>query len=177
MPTLKAPTCRSIPKSVFLLGPLLLFLGLTYVLPFLGVIRWSVTLPDPGLEQYRVALNDPLILSVFWRTLRVCAMVTVLSVTAGYAIAILWVRGGPVARFMTELCIFIPFWISVLTRAFGWLALLSNKGLINGWLQSGGLLDAPLTMARNEFGVVIGMTHFLIPFAVFPAGFGHAQCG
>ncbi len=147
---------------------MLLFLGLAYVLPLLGVIRWSITLPEPGLEQYKTALNDPLILSVFWRTLRVCAMVTVLSVAAAYAIALLWVRGGPLARLVSELCIIIPFWISVLTRAFGWLALLSNKGMINGWLQSAGLLDDPLTMVRNEFGVVIGMTHFLIPFAVFP---------
>ena len=56
----------------------------------------------------------------------------------------------------------------MLTRAFGWLALLSNRGLINGWLQSLGLIDEPLLLVRNEIGVVIGMVHFLIPFAVFP---------
>ena len=159
---------RRIPKSVVLIGPLLLFLGLTYVLPFLGIIRWSVTLPELGTHQYQAALSDPLILSVFWRTLRICAMVTVFSVFAGYAVALLWIRGGPLARMLTELCIIIPFWISVLTRAFGWLALLSNRGIINGWLQSAGLLNEPLSMVRNEFGVVIGMVHFLIPFAVFP---------
>lgn len=157
-----------VPKTVVLIGPLILFLGLTYVLPFLGVVRWSVTLPEPGLDQYKTALSDPLILSVFWRTLRICVMVTAICVAAGYAIALLWVRGGPLTRLLTELCIIIPFWISVLTRAFGWLALLSNRGLINGWLQSIGLLDDPLTLVRNELGVVIGMVHFLIPFAVFP---------
>jgi putative spermidine/putrescine transport system permease protein len=25
-----------------------------------------------------------------------------------------------------------------------------------------------LTLVRNEFGVIVGMVHFLIPFAVFP---------
>lgn len=155
-------------KSAVLLGPLLLFLALTYILPFLGVISWSVTLPEVGVDQYATALSDPLILSVFWRTLRICAMVTLISVTAGYMIALLWVRGGALARLLCELCIIIPFWISVLTRAFGWLALLSNRGLINSWLQSIGLLDGPLALVRNEIGVVIGMVHFLIPFAVFP---------
>jgi len=158
----------AVTKSAILVGPLLLFLALIYVLPFLGVIRWSVTLPELGLDQYRTALNDPLVLSVFWRTLRICALVTVLCVSAGYLVALVWVRGSPLARLLTELCILIPFWISVLTRAFGWLALLSNRGLVNGWLQSAGLLDDPLRMVRNEFGVVVGMTHFLIPFAVFP---------
>lgn len=159
---------RELSRSLLLLGPLLLFLALAYVLPFLGVLRWSVTLPEPGLEQYRVALSDPLVLSVFWRTLRICAVVTVLSVSAGYAVALLWVRGGPVARLLTELCIFIPFWISVLTRAFGWLSILSNRGLINSSLEGAGLIAEPLALVRNEFGVIVGMTHFLIPFAVFP---------
>ena len=83
-------------------------------------------------------------------------------------IALLWVRGGPVQKLLVELCILIPFWISVLTRAFGWLALLSNRGIINDWLQWAGILHEPLAMVRNEFGVIVGMTHFLIPFAVFP---------
>jgi putative spermidine/putrescine transport system permease protein len=155
-------------RLLVLLGPLLLFLGAAYVVPFLGVIRWSVTLPEPGLGQYARALGDPLVLTVFWRTLRICAAVTVCAVAAAYVITLLWVRGSPVQRLIVELCILIPFWISVLTRAFGWLALLSNKGLINGWLQGIGLLSEPLTLVRNEFGVIVGMTHFLIPFAVFP---------
>lgn len=161
-------TMQRIPSSVLLIGPLLLFLGLAYVAPFLGIVSWSVTLPEPGVEQYKTALSDPLILSVFIRTLRICTLVTVLTVVLGYAVSLLWVRGNTFQRFLTELCIIIPFWISVLTRAFGWLALLSNRGLINGWLKSMGIIDDPLALARNELGVVIGMVHFLIPFAVFP---------
>ena len=33
---------------------------------------------------------------------------------------------------------------------------------------SAGFLAEPLTLVRNEFGVVVGMVHFLIPFAAFP---------
>jgi putative spermidine/putrescine transport system permease protein len=159
---------RQPSRFLLLIGPLLLFLVATYLVPFLGIMRWSVTLPEPGLGQYKTALGDPMVLTVFWRTLRICAAVTVSAVTAAYAITLLWVRGTSMQRLIVELCILIPFWISVLTRAFGWLALLSNKGLINGWLQALGVLSEPLTLVRNEFGVIVGMTHFLIPFAVFP---------
>ncbi|MEP4199293.1 MAG: ABC transporter permease [Aliishimia sp.] len=159
---------KRLAKPALLLGPMLLFLSLAYIVPFLGVVSWSVTLPELGLGQYKAATSDPLILSVFWRTLRICVIVTILSVTAGYCICLLWVRGGKAIRLFTELCIIIPFWISVLTRAFGWMALLSNRGLINTWLQTIGVLDEPLSLVRNEIGVVIGMVHFLIPFAVFP---------
>jgi putative spermidine/putrescine transport system permease protein len=151
-----------------LIAPLLAFLAATYAVPFLGVVKWSVTLPEPGLDQYAKLATDPLVLSVFIRTFRICAIVTLCAVTAAYGIAYVWVRGGPFARSAAELCILIPFWISVLTRAFGWLALLSTRGLINQWLLAAGIVREPLTLVRNEFGVIVGMTHFLIPFAVFP---------
>lgn len=151
-----------------LAGPLLAFLTLVYLIPFLGVAQWSITLPEPGLTQYQRLAGDPLVLSVFLRTFRICAMVTAITVIAAYMIAYVWVRGTPMQQRLAELCILIPFWISVLTRAFGWLALLSNRGLVNSWLQSLGFISEPLTLVRNEFGVIIGMSHFLIPFAVFP---------
>jgi putative spermidine/putrescine transport system permease protein len=157
-----------IPRSALLLVPLLGFMMLTYLLPFLGVSGWSVTLPETGLGQYHTALTDPLVLSVFLRTFRVCLIVTVVTICAAYMITLVWVRGGPAQRLVVELCILIPFWISVLTRAFGWLTLLSTKGIVNTWMQSLGILTEPLTMVRNEFGVVVGMVHFLIPFAAFP---------
>jgi putative spermidine/putrescine transport system permease protein len=151
-----------------LIAPLLAFLTLVYIVPFLGIAQWSVTLPKPGLGQYERLATDPLVLSVFVRTFRICAIVTIVSVAAAYAIAYVWVRGTLLQRRLTELCILIPFLISVLTRAFGWLALLSSRGLVNTWLQASGLIDSPLQLARNEFGVVLGMVHVLIPFAAFP---------
>jgi len=154
--------------ALFFVAPLLAFLAFVYAIPFLGVAAWSVTLPKPGLGQYERLIADPLVFSVFLRTFRICAIVTLCSVVAAYAIAYVWVRGTRLQRRLTELCILIPFWISVLTRAFGWLALLSNRGLLNTWLQAAGLTDSPLQLARNEASVVLAMTHVLIPFAAFP---------
>jgi putative spermidine/putrescine transport system permease protein len=154
--------------ALIFIAPLLGFLALVYVMPFLGVAAWSVTLPTPGVGQYERLAADPFVLSVFLRTFRICAIVTALSVAAAYAIAYVWVRGTRLQRRLTELCILIPFWISVLTRAFGWLALLSSRGLVNSWLQAAGVIDSPLQLARNEFGVILGMTHVMIPFAAFP---------
>lgn len=154
--------------SIALMAPLVLFLLLVYALPFLGVAKWSVTLPTPGLQQFEKLAGDPLVWSVIVRTLRICAIVTVIAVAAAYAAAYVWVRGTPLQRRLVELCIFVPFWISLLTRAFGWLALLTNRGLINTWLQAAGIIDAPLALVRNEGSVIAGIAHVLIPFAIFP---------
>jgi putative spermidine/putrescine transport system permease protein len=154
--------------GIALMAPLVLFLLFVYALPFLGVAKWSVTLPTPGLQQFEKLAGDPLVWSVIVRTLRICAIVTGLAVAAAYAAAYVWVRGTPLQRRLVELCIFVPFWISLLTRAFGWLALLTNRGLINTWLQAAGLIDAPLALVRNEGSVIAGIAHVLIPFAIFP---------
>jgi putative spermidine/putrescine transport system permease protein len=161
------------PRSAFwpalaLTAPLVLFLAFAYALPFLGVALWSVTLPEPGVGQYERLVSDPLVLSVFLRTFRICFLVTLIAVACAYAVTYVWVRGSRVQRRLIEICIFVPFWISLLTRAFGWLALLSNRGIVNSWLQALGLIDAPLALVRNEPSVIAGMVHVLIPFAVLP---------
>ncbi len=158
----------SVLPGIVLIAPLLVGLSLVYILPFFGVAAWSVTLPTVGLGQYEKLVGDDLVLSVFLRTARISCTVTVLAVAAAYAITYAWVRGTSLQRRLFELCILVPFWISLLTRAFGWLALLSSRGLINSCLQALGFIDEPLQLVRNEFGVVVGMVHVLIPFAVFP---------
>src|SRR5206468_10574005 len=74
------PTRRSSDLgAALLMAPLLLFLVLAYAWPFLGVVKWSFTLPTPGLGQYHALLTDQLVQSVFIRTLRIAAIVTVVS--------------------------------------------------------------------------------------------------
>jgi putative spermidine/putrescine transport system permease protein len=151
-----------------LIAPLPLFLAVVYVLPFFGIVRWSFTLPEPGMSQYARVFADPVVQGVFLRTIRVCFVVTCLTTIMAYAISYAWVYGARTTQILVEFFILIPFWISTLTRAFGWLALLYNRGVINTALQGLGVIDEPLTLVRNEFGVIVGMTHFLIPFAVLP---------
>lgn len=153
---------------LLLLAPLPVFVALVYLVPFLGVVQWSVTLPEPGLSQYVRVFTDPIVLGVLWRTLRVCLLVTAITVCLGYVLSYVWVFGSPRTRIVVEFGVLIPFWISTLTRAFGWLALLYNRGIVNTALGDLGLIDFPLMLVRNEFGVVVGMVHFLVPFAVLP---------
>ena len=100
--------------GIVLIAPLLVGLSLVYLLPFLGVAAWSVTLPTFGLGQYEKLFGDDLVLSVFLCTARICCTVTVLAVVAAYAIAYVWVRGTRLQRRLaSRLCILVPFWISV----------------------------------------------------------------
>jgi putative spermidine/putrescine transport system permease protein len=58
--------------------------------------------------------------------------------------------------------------VSVVVRTYGWLILLASQGLVNTTLRRLGLIDEPLRLLFNARGVVISLTHILLPFAIFP---------
>src|SRR6266850_1507465 len=62
----------------------------------------------------------------------------------------------------------LPFWTSVLVRAYAWLALLQRTGVINQLLRQLGVIDEPLALVHNTFGTVVATLHILLPFMVLP---------
>jgi ABC-type spermidine/putrescine transport system permease subunit I len=69
---------------------------------------------------------------------------------------------------LVSLGVLLPLWISVLVRAFAWVTLLRRQGLVNQGLQGLGVIDEPLALVWNEFGIVVGMVHYMVPYAVLP---------
>ena len=65
-------------------------------------------------------------------------------------------------------CVLLPLWISVLVRTFSWMLLLERNGPVNRLLVGSGLVDQPLSLLFNHTGVLIGMVHVLLPYAVLP---------
>jgi ABC-type spermidine/putrescine transport system permease subunit I len=66
------------------------------------------------------------------------------------------------------ICILLPFFTSILVRSYAWIVLLQTKGVINSMLLSIGLIKKPLTLLHNEFAVLLGMVHIMLPFMVLP---------
>jgi putative spermidine/putrescine transport system permease protein len=64
--------------------------------------------------------------------------------------------------------VLLPLWTSLLVRTAAWFILLQEQGLINDLLRGIGLIDAPLALIFNRTGVIIAMTHVLLPFMVLP---------
>jgi putative spermidine/putrescine transport system permease protein len=64
--------------------------------------------------------------------------------------------------------VLVPFWTSILVRVAAWIVLLQSQGLVNRSLMGLGLVDEPLPLLFNRLGVVIAMTHILLPFMILP---------
>jgi putative spermidine/putrescine transport system permease protein len=152
---------------LFILLPLAA-LAVFYFYPLSKVLWFSVTQPTPGFANYERLLESTAIQGILWTTVRICVITTAIALAVGYAIAYAMLQAPPERRIWMLVIVLLSFWLSVLVRAFAWLTLLQSRGLINTALMQVGLIDSPLPLVRNELGVVIGMVHYLIPYAVLP---------
>ena len=105
---------------------------------------------------------------IVWTTVRICIVTTLFSVGLGYSIAYAMVHCDQRQKNYMLTLLLVSFWISILVRTFSWLMLLGRKGLVNGTLENIGLIAEPIAFMRNELGVLIGMIHYMIPYAVLP---------
>ena len=152
--------------TVALLAPALILLCVLYFYPLLTVLRVSVVEPHQGFDNYVALATSSGLRRVFVTTLRISTITTVVSVTIGYLIAYLMVGCSEGRRKLMFVCVLVPFWISVLVRAFAWVVLLRAGGLVNTLLLQMHLIREPLDLLYNEFGVVVGMVHYMVPIAV-----------
>lgn len=147
------------------LPALLLLVGI-YLVPVAGVLALSVTDPEPGLGNYALLVESAGIGRMLGNTARICAITTGVSLLLGYAAAYALARARAVGRRFMTACVLLPLWVSVLARAFAWVALLRREGVVNGWLLQAGVIEQPLPLMWNSFGVSVGMVHAMLPYAV-----------
>jgi putative spermidine/putrescine transport system permease protein len=153
--------------AIFLL-PSLAFIGVIFIYPVLRVLLISVTDPQPGLGNYMLLVDNPALRRVFGVTIRIAVLTTLISVLVGYLLAYRMYVAKAAELRVIVFCLMFPLWTSVLVRAFSWVALLQNNGIVNSILLALGAVDQPLPMSRNELGVLIGMVHVMIPYATLP---------
>lgn len=151
-----------------LLLPAFLLMTVLYVAPILQVLAISVTEPVPGFGNYERLFTNAGVQRVIGTTLRICLITTAVALLLGYVLSYVITLATPRAQRWWLLAVLVPLWISVLVRAFAWVTLLRRQGLVNEGLQAVGLIEEPLRLVWNEFGIVIGMVHYMVPYAVLP---------
>ncbi len=151
-----------------LILPALVLMLAFYTYPLSRVLWISVTEPRPGLDNYGLLFTSAALHRILWTTARICSLTTVLTLLLGYLVAYSMAHVREGHRQWMLLCVLLTFWLSVLVRAFAWVMLLRGDGPINWALLGLGLVDRPLALVRNEIGVVIGMVHYMLPYAIFP---------
>jgi putative spermidine/putrescine transport system permease protein len=139
-----------------------------YLYP-LGKVLWlSVTVPKPGFDNFELLLTSSATQRILVTTARICIVTTAIALVVGYVIAYAMAHVSAQHQTWILFVVLLSFWLSVLIRAFAWLTLLQSRGIVNTVLMDWGVIASPLPLVRNELGVVLGMVHYMIPYAVLP---------
>ncbi len=146
--------------------PALAMLVVLYFVPLGNVLLTSVTDPKPGLDNYALLFTSASVQKSLLTTVRIAIITTVFALLLGYGVAYAMRAASTRTQRLMLVGVLLPFWISVLVRSFAWIALLGPQGPLNSALMAWGLIDEPLSLVRNETGVLIGMVHVMVPYAV-----------
>ena len=167
-------------------GPTILWLVIFFLIP-LGII-WvysfgeNVSLTEIEttwtLSNYK-RIFDAEIVYLFWRSLWLAGISTVVCLVVGYPVALVIATAEQKWKPWLLLIIILPFWTNLLIRTYALLNILGTRGRVNeflGWIWdgadglTGGMLGAfePIKFLGTDLGVIIGLVYVALPFAVLP---------
>ena len=170
-----------------------LWLALFFLLPFLIVLK--ISLSDPAiaqppyrpvlavsagleglraflagldLETFRTLLADDLYLGAALSSLRIALVSTAILLLVGYPIAYAMASAPARWRPLLVALVILPFWTSFLIRVYAWIGILRSEGLLNQALLALGAIAEPLALLNTDTAVYIGMVYAYLPFMVLP---------
>lgn len=173
---MSAPALIRRPPALLLLLPAAAMIFVFVVLPYINVLVMSFRAPASGtpygegftLDSYRTIATDAYYYRALIRTLWLGAITSVACLILGLPLALYIDRAGPRARGILYGLVLSPLLIGIVVRSYGWTILLGNAGVINATLMRLDLIDRPLPLMYNAFGIVVALTHVFLPFMVLP---------
>lgn len=118
------------------------------------------------LENYVRFLSDSHYLKILWRTIWIGFLTSLVCLVMGYSIAYGIARSNPKYQNLLLLLVVLPLLTSAVVRNFGWMVIMGKNGFINETLLAIGIIQEPIDILYTSFGVIIAMTHVLLPFMV-----------
>jgi putative spermidine/putrescine transport system permease protein len=168
--TIAAPRRRNIlPGGYLPLVPPITILMIFFAMPMGMMIGLSFQDRDSSvfsLASYGRFFTDDLALEGLLRTVVMSGTVAICVTLMAYPIAYYLARSTSRWRSVVFALAIAPELAGVVLRTYGWLVILEDHGFINELLLWAGAIDAPLPLSNNMFGVVVGLTHVLLPFGI-----------
>jgi putative spermidine/putrescine transport system permease protein len=166
IPQRATPYALTGPALLVFLGLVIIPLGMTVLLSFYDWGQYKGIVPEFTLKNWLEIATDSYFFEIFMRTFRISVLVTLATILIGVPEAYILNRMSPAWRSAFLLVVIGPLLVSVVARTLGWALLLGSTGLVNQGLIALGLIKTPLEFMFTETGVVIALTHVLIPFMI-----------
>lgn len=164
----------SLLSASTLIGPATVFVVAGLLVPLLILFRYSLNRFEPRrmmvealtLENYLKFFSDPYYTGIFWTTLRVSALCTVICLIMGLPLAYVLARTQTRHKNILIMLVVLPLFVGNAVRAAGWMTLFGSKGFLNVTLMNLGLIAAPMQIMYTEGAVIAGIVAVNLPYMV-----------
>jgi spermidine/putrescine transport system permease protein len=172
----------AVPPLAWLLLFFLVPLAVIWAYSF-GENTGPVTIDLTGTFANYIRALEPLYLEIFWKSILVAGLTTILCLIVGFPVALAIAFASPRMKTWLLLLIMLPFWTNLLIRTFALIAVLRENGYVNFtlewlWNNASGFMTLvgmqplgefePLKLLYNNFAVVVGLVYVHLPFMVLP---------
>ena len=156
--------------SWFAVTPMIFVSLLVFIIPVFSflLISFGDSFDTLSFVNYKKIIETPIYKQIIFNTFNIAFLVTVTSIIFSYPIVYLLVNASERLRKFILILVLLPFWTSALVRTTAWIVILQRNGILNEMLLFSGLINEPISFIYNFSGVLIGMTHVLMPFVIFP---------
>lgn len=146
--------------------PAAAFAAALFLLPVAILLSEAFRTPEGGFtfRAWVEFFADPRYRTVFFRTLRLGALVTVSAAIIGYAAAFAIVQLPPRQRGRVFGLVILPLMISPVARTYAWLVILGRTGIVNQALGLFGI--EPVRFLFTETAVFIGLLQLFTPLMI-----------
>ena len=133
------------------------------------LVRSGMIVHQWNLRNYATLFQNPVYLEVLFRTMRIAACVTLLSLLLGYPLAYYMSFHAGVRKELLYQLVIVPLWVSYLVRGYAWKTILGSEGVLNGFLQYIHVTREPVSFfLYSPFAVILMLTHIYTPFVFLP---------
>ena len=163
-------------RGFLLIAPPFLFALILLTFPIASIFAHSFWTQNyllidhtPTLENYRVALTEPIYQQLLLRSLRISLTVSIATILLAYPMAYFISFYGGKRKGLLLFLVTLPFWTSYLLRILSWKIILGRQGALNTALIWSGVIDEPIsTLIYNTNAVILTLAHSWVAFAILP---------
>lgn len=155
-------------ETLLPLAPAVILLFLCFVVPLARLFSLAFTDEAGPFATFAILAESDVYRRVMVNTFLVAVAVALITVVLAWPVAYILTKLKGFWFAFALYGVLFPFWISVLVRTFSWMILLERNGPLNRFLVNLGVTDKPLALLFNDTGVMIGMVHVLLPYAILP---------
>jgi spermidine/putrescine transport system permease protein len=157
------------------LGPLFIVLVYSFLTKGdYGDVKWSFSTDGWFNVLFQRDIFDDTLgfatanLSIFWRSLRLSMITTVVTALFGFPTAYFIATRPAGRRDLWLFLITIPFWTNILIRTFAMQEVVRNEGIVNSTLIGLGFIDQPIQIMFTDWAILFGMVYVYLPLMVLP---------